>query len=69
MRTIGVGEGTWPTLRGSLERIGVAETALFRECDAAFKQGGRFVGWTTGAEGDAYYHPLMLPQGFSRVNL
>ena len=69
IRTIGVGEGTWPTLRASLERMGIAETALFRECDAAFKQGGRFVGWTTGGEGDSYYHPLMLPQGFSRVNL
>ena len=69
IRTIGVGEGTWPTLRGSLERMGVPETALFRECDAAFKQGGRFVGWTTGEAGDSYYHPLMLPQGFSRVNL
>ena len=66
---IGVGEGTWPTLRDTLQRIGVSETALFRECDAAFKQGGQFVGWTTGAAGDSYYHPLMIPQGFSRVNL
>ncbi|MEI9903891.1 MAG: tryptophan 7-halogenase [Asticcacaulis sp.] len=24
--TIGVGEGTWPTIRGTLERIGIAET-------------------------------------------
>ncbi len=69
IRAIGVGEGTWPTMRASLERIGVSETALFRECDAAFKQGGKFVGWTTGGEGDSYYHPLMIPQGFSRVNL
>ncbi|MGH8298719.1 MAG: tryptophan halogenase family protein [Steroidobacteraceae bacterium] len=69
IRIIGVGEGTWPTLRSSLERIGVSETALFRECDAAFKQGGKFAGWTTGAQDDAYYHPLMIPQGFSQVNL
>jgi tryptophan 7-halogenase len=69
IRIIGVGEGTWPTMRSSLERIGVSETAFLRECDAAFKQGGRFVGWTTGAEDDAYYHPLMVPQGFSHVNL
>ena len=67
--TIGVGEGTWPTLRETLQRIGVSETALFRECDAAFKQGGQFVGWTTGAASDSYYHPLMIPQGFARVNL
>jgi tryptophan 7-halogenase len=69
IKIVGVGEGTWPTMRSSLERIGVSETALFRECDAAFKQGGKFTGWTTGAEHDAYYHPLMVPQGFSQVNL
>lgn len=66
---IGVGEGTWPTLRATLSHIGVSETDLFRECDAAFKQGGRFVGWTTGGADDAYYHPLMLPQSFSELNL
>ncbi|HUN72579.1 MAG TPA: tryptophan halogenase family protein [Steroidobacteraceae bacterium] len=69
IKIIGVGEGTWPTMRSSLEKMGVSETALFRECDAAFKQGGKFAGWTTGAEDDAYYHPLMVPQGFSQVNL
>ena len=69
IRIIGVGEGTWPTMRSSLERMGVSETELFKHCDAAFKQGGRFAGWTTGAADDAYYHPLMLPQGFAQVNL
>ncbi|HEY8623804.1 MAG TPA: tryptophan halogenase family protein [Casimicrobiaceae bacterium] len=66
---IGVGEGTWPTLRSTLSRIGVSETDFFRECDAAFKQGARFAGWTTGAPDDAYYHPLVLPQSFSQLNL
>ena len=66
---IGVGEGTWPTLRGTLSRIGVSETDFFRECEAAFKQGARFVGWSTGAPDDTYYHPLMLPQSFSELNL
>jgi tryptophan 7-halogenase len=66
---IGVGEGTWPTLRSTLARIGVSETELFRQCDAAFKQGARFSRWTTGANDDFYYHPLMLPQSFGQVNL
>jgi len=66
---IGVGEGTWPTLRTTLEKMGVSETDLFRHCDAAFKQGAKFAGWTTGAANDGYYHPLMLPQGFHQVNL
>jgi tryptophan 7-halogenase len=69
IKIIGVGEGTWPTMRSTLERMGVSETMFFRECDAAFKQGGQFAGWTTGAAGDAYYHPLMFPQGFSQLNL
>jgi tryptophan halogenase len=66
---IGVGEGTWPTLRSTLEKIGVSETDFFRECDASFKQGARFARWTTGADDDAYYHPLMLPEGFTKFNL
>ncbi len=66
---IGVGEGTWPTLRSTLARIGVSETELFRQCDAAFKQGARFARWTTGAADDSYYHPLMLPQSFGQLNL
>jgi tryptophan 7-halogenase len=69
IRIIGVGEGTWPTMRSSLEKMGVSETDVIGQCDAAFKQGGKFVGWTTGAADDAYYHPLMVPQGFSQVNL
>src|SRR5919108_3309689 len=66
---IGVGEGTWPTLRTTLGRIGVSETEFFRHCDAAFKQGARFARWTTGAADDYYYHPLMYPQNFSQLNL
>src|SRR5687768_14472453 len=66
---IGVGEGTWPTLRSTLARIGVSETEFFRQCDAAFKQGARFARWTTGADDDAYYHPLMYPQSFTQLNL
>ncbi len=65
IKIIGVGEGTWPTIRSTLHRMGVSETALFRECDAAFKQGGEFAGWMSGTADDAYYHPLMLPHGFS----
>ena len=66
---LGVGEGTWPTMRSTLEKIGVSETEFFRQCDAAFKQGAKFAKWTTGADDDYYYHPLMLPQGFTQLNL
>ncbi|MFN4136610.1 MAG: tryptophan halogenase family protein [Novosphingobium sp.] len=66
---IGVGEGTWPTLRSTLKSVGISETDFFRECDAAFKQGALFARWTTGAPDDAYYHPLVLPQRFGQINL
>jgi len=66
---IGVGEGTWPTLRSTLKKVGVSETDFFRQCDAAFKQGALFAKWATGEAADAYYHPLVLPQGFSQINL
>lgn len=67
--TIGVGEGTWPTMRTTLKTIGVRETDFFRECDASFKQGAKFAQWVTGAPDDFYYHPLVLPQGFLECNL
>jgi tryptophan 7-halogenase len=66
---IGVGEGTWPTMRDTLRRIGVTETDFIRECDASFKQGSRFNQWVTGASGDYYYHPFVLPHGYTDTNL
>jgi len=66
---IGVGEGTWPTMRDTLRKIGVSETDFFREADAAFKQGSRFNRWVTGAHDDYYFHPFVLPQGYGETNL
>ena len=66
---IGVGEGTWPTMRDTLRKIGVSETELFRECDASFKQGSRFKGWVDGSPTDHYAHPFVLPQGYGEANL
>lgn len=66
---IGVGEGTWPTMRDTLRKIGVSETAFFRQCDAAFKQGSRFNGWVTGDAQDHYFHPFVLPQGYGETDL
>ncbi|WP_111978968.1 tryptophan halogenase family protein [Algibacillus agarilyticus] len=61
VKTIGVGEGTWPTMRGTLEKIGISELQFLACCDAAFKQGSEFVGWRNGATDDRYYHPFVLP--------
>lgn len=59
--TIGVGEGTWPTMRHTLERIGISEAEFLASCDASFKQGSAFKGWCTGEPNDIYYHPFVLP--------
>src|SRR5258708_4828471 len=66
---IGVGEGTWPTIRATLKQIGVSETDFLRECDASFKQGSHFVKWVDGGDMDAYYHPFTLPVGYEERNL
>lgn len=65
--TVGVGEGTWPTMRNTLSEIGLSEKEVFRRCHAAFKQGGKFVNWVTG--NDAYYHPFTVPLGYGRIEL
>lgn len=61
--TVGVGEGSWPTMRDSLHAIGVGESEFVRACEATFKQGSLFRGWATGAEEDLYFHPFTLPHG------
>jgi flavin-dependent dehydrogenase len=65
---IGVGEGTWPTMRLSLEKMGISETDFVRECDASFKQGTRFAGWLHGQD-EFYYHPFTPPHSFNQFNL
>ena len=67
--TIGVGEGTWPSMRDTLRKIGVSERDFIRECSASFKQGSKFVGWRTGRDEEFYYHPFSLPQGYLQANL
>ena len=64
---IGVGEGTWPSMRSTLQAIGVSETDFIRECDVSFKQGSYFKNWRNGS--DEYYHPFSPPGDFSQINL
>lgn len=66
--TIGVGEGTWPTMRNTLQQIGLSERDFFKKCHAVFKQGGKFVNWVTD-DGDFYYHPFTVPLGYGRIDI
>jgi tryptophan halogenase len=61
---IGVGEGTFPSIRGTLSAIGLDEARFVRECHATFKQGIRFDHWVrpAGSPGtDHYFHPFSHP--------
>lgn len=66
--TIGVGEGTWPSMKETLKTIGVSESDFLTQCDASFKQGSQFLGWKDGGA-EHYYHPFTLPEQFHHVNL
>ena len=59
--TIGVGEGTWPTIRATLAAIGIGEAEFLAACDGSFKQGSRFDRWVSGAADDRYLHPFTSP--------
>ena len=68
---IGVGEGTFPTIRRTLQRVGVSESRLVRECGATFKQGIRFVDWRHDpAERRSHYmHSFQSTQEASGLDL
>lgn len=66
--TIGVGEGTWPSMRSTLQKIGIDETTFLLQCDASFKQGSRFIHWqnqpnSQSHQPHSYVHPFSLPIG------
>ncbi|MGA9659381.1 MAG: tryptophan halogenase family protein [Asticcacaulis sp.] len=62
--TVGVGEGTFPTLRNTLRTLGIDEAVFMRDTSATFKQGIRFNDWVrTPKNGrhDHYFHPFEAP--------
>ncbi|ACA85436.1 tryptophan halogenase family protein [Shewanella woodyi] len=73
---IGVGEGTWPSMRNTLTKIGISETQFIIECDASFKQGSRFINWHselsaphTPNNANDYLHPFSLPFAHQEIDL
>ena len=67
---IGVGEGTWPTMRDTLRRIGVTRDAT--SSASAMPRSSRARASTAGATAatdDYYFHPFVLPQGYTETNL
>ena len=66
---IGVGEGTWPSMRRTLQRIGLSENVFLAQTGASFKQGTRFVNWSGRGDGDCYDHPFSAPVAYASQNL
>ena len=61
--TIGVGEGTVPLMRNTLQEFGISEETFIKECDVSFKQGIQFDNWMKPVNGKthSYYHPFDYP--------
>lgn len=68
VKNLGVGEGTWPTMRDTLRQIGISEREFLGCCDASFKQASKFVGWSRGGN-EHYYHPFTAPAGYGAVSM
>ncbi|UIJ47299.1 tryptophan 7-halogenase [Sphingomonas cannabina] len=69
---LGVGEGTFPTIRRTLATIGVDEAEMVRRCGATFKQGAKFVHWRRppGAGGpDHYLHSFQVTENHNGLDL
>lgn len=61
---IGVGEGTIPVIRNSLQSFGISELDVLMHCDATFKTGIKFIKWMTAetyGEDNFYYHTFDAP--------
>jgi hypothetical protein len=67
--TLGVGEGTWPSMRHTLQLIGLNEQTFIQRCNVSLKQGSLFQAWVTGKSDDAYYHPFVTPPHYGQYDL
>src|SRR5215471_172448 len=55
---IGVGEGSTPWLRGFFDSLGIEESEWMPACNATYKSGITFAGWSTKPGCERYFHPF-----------
>jgi len=55
---IGVGEGSTPWLRGFFDGLGIEESEWMPACNATYKSGITFEGWSTKPGFERYFHPF-----------
>ncbi|APE26857.1 Tryptophan halogenase [Aurantiacibacter gangjinensis] len=55
---IGVGEGSTPQLKAMFDHLGIAEADWMAACDATYKLGIRFTGWSERPGFESYFHPF-----------
>ena len=58
---IGVGEGSTPQLKAFFEHLGIAEDEWMGPCEATYKLGIRFLGWSEREGFEGYFHPFPGP--------
>lgn len=58
---IGVGEGSTPELKFLFDHLGIAESEWMAACDATYKLGIRFTGWSARPGFESYFHPFRGP--------
>ncbi len=56
--TIGVGEGSTPQLKSFFDYIDVDESEWMPACNATYKNGIAFKGWSTYSNFEEYFHPF-----------
>jgi glycine/D-amino acid oxidase-like deaminating enzyme len=55
---IGVGEGSTPQLKQFFDMMDIAESTWMPRCNATYKNGIRFNGWSARAGYESYFHPF-----------
>ena len=55
---IGVGEGSTPQLKAFFDDLGISEAEWMPRCNATYKAGIEFVGWSDRLGYERYFHPF-----------